>query len=74
MAVALSATQSKPERQPADPLTSHTCVHEARAYLANTGQDSAVVTRNGRPVGVITSEALSSLCPSNLPITRQWTT
>ena len=55
--------------QGSDRLSAHSCVHEARAYLANTGQSAAVVTSNGQPVGVVTAEALDRWSPPNAPIT-----
>jgi len=40
-------------------LTPHTAVHVARARLAATGDPAAVVYRQGRPVGVVTADALT---------------
>lgn len=39
-------------------LEPHTAVHVARARLAVTGEAAAVVFRRGRPVGVVTADAL----------------
>ena len=40
-------------------LAPHTAVHVARARLAATGEAAAVVFRRGRPVGVVTADALA---------------
>ncbi len=49
-------------------LTTHTSAHEARAYLAATGQTAAVVTFNGQPVGVVTAEALNHWTHGDSPV------
>jgi CBS domain-containing protein len=41
-------------------LAPHTPVHVARARLAATGEAAAVVFRRGRPVGVVTADALAA--------------
>jgi CBS domain-containing protein len=41
-------------------ITTTTSVCEARAHLHTTGETAAVVYRNGRPVGVVSSGALVS--------------
>jgi predicted transcriptional regulator len=40
-------------------LTPHTAVHVARARLVATGEPAAVVFQQGRPVGVVTADALA---------------
>jgi hypothetical protein len=45
-------------RAAAATLAPHTAVHLARARLAATGEAAAVVYRRGRPVGVVTADAL----------------
>jgi len=40
-------------------LAPHTAVHVARARLAATGEAAAVVFRQGRPVGIVTGDALA---------------
>jgi hypothetical protein len=46
-------------RPAAPPLAPHTAVHVARARLAATGEPAAVVFRQGRPVGMVTGDALA---------------
>lgn len=56
----------------AQPITTATCVHEARAWLATTGERAAVVYRSGRPVGVVTAAALAHAVenrPADTPVT-----
>lgn len=52
------------------PLTPDAHVHEARARLRNTGEPAAVVFRSGRPVGVVTADALASTYDANALIVR----
>lgn len=40
-------------------LSPHTAVHVARARLAATGEAAAVIFQQGRPVGVVTADALA---------------
>ncbi|HET6832950.1 MAG TPA: hypothetical protein VFH30_03710 [Acidimicrobiales bacterium] len=40
-------------------LTPHTAVHVARARLAATDEAAAVVFQQGRPVGIVTADALA---------------
>lgn len=40
-------------------LATHTAVHVARARLAATREPAAVVFRQGRPVGIVTADALA---------------
>jgi hypothetical protein len=49
--------RDRPLPEPA--LTPHTAVHMARARLAATGDAAAVVYQQGRPVGVVTADALA---------------
>ena len=42
-----------------EPVTADMCVHEARAWFADTGDRAAVVYRAGRPVGVLTAAAVA---------------
>jgi hypothetical protein len=55
----IAAEPPADDRQAATPtLAPHTAVHVARARLAATGEAAAVVYRRGRPVGVVTADAL----------------
>ncbi|MGH7482705.1 MAG: hypothetical protein ACRELV_11170, partial [Longimicrobiales bacterium] len=40
-------------------FTPHTAVHVARARLVVTGEAAAVVFQQGRPVGIVTADALT---------------
>lgn len=59
----LSRMDADPSRRPrvrqAQQITTATCVHEARAWFATTGERAAVVFRAGRPVGVLTASAVA---------------
>jgi CBS domain-containing protein len=61
--MALTPTFGEPlddDRHAAAPtLAPHTAVHVARARLAATGEAAAVVYRQGRPVGIVTTDALA---------------
>jgi CBS domain-containing protein len=61
--MALTPTHGEPlddDRHAATPtLAPHTAVHVARARLAATGEAAAVVYRQGRPVGIVTADALA---------------
>jgi predicted transcriptional regulator len=41
------------------PVTTSTCVHVALAHLRNSGETAAVVCRSGRPIGLVTADALA---------------
>lgn len=53
------------DRLPSASLTTATCIPEARARLCATGESAAIVTRGGRPVGVVTAAALASAVTSS---------
>jgi CBS domain-containing protein len=59
--VPIEAEPSDDDRHATAPtLAPHTPVHVARARLAATGEAAAVVFRRGRPVGVVTADALAA--------------
>jgi hypothetical protein len=58
--VPIEAEPSDDDRHATTPtLAPHTAVHVARARLAATGEAAAVVLRRGRPVGIVTADALA---------------